>query len=88
MRPGLRTELVRDESDPEFEDNWEETRRLYRLWLHSEGLEVEAGPEHRRRKGFTQEELEAVENSKVRCPAQKRCDAGCVIFPRDRGSQK
>jgi REP element-mobilizing transposase RayT len=46
-----------------FRADWRETAKLYRLWLHSEGEQIEALPDEGKpgRKGFSRETVEAEE---------------------------
>ncbi len=57
-------------SGDDFADNWKETAKLYRLWVYSEGVEITPDLEkgERGRKGFTHEELEAVERRDGKMP--------------------
>ena len=61
----------------DFEAHWEETAKLYRLWIHSEGIEITPDPDSGipGRKGFTHEELEAVEkvDGRMSKPQALRC---------------
>ena len=57
-----------------FESDWEETSKLYRLWLHHEGQEIlpDNDKGQKGRKGFTQADLEAVEQLQGKMP--RGCD--------------
>lgn len=57
-------------SGDDYSADWEEAAKLYRIWLYSEGLEIKPDLEkgERGRKGFTHEELEAVERLEGKMP--------------------
>ena len=64
-------------SGQNYEANWQEAGELYRLWVYSEGVEVEADPEtgSQGRKGVSHEELEIVERLEGKLPLNQalRC---------------
>jgi len=72
---------ILDETDPvsgnDFEADWEEASKLYRLWLYHEGQEVKPDLDkgERGRKGMSQEDLEVVERLDGKLPLAKvlRC---------------
>ena len=54
-----------------FSDDWEETAKLYRLWLYHEGQQIlpDYATGQKGRRGFSQQDLEAVEQLGGKMPA-------------------
>ena len=61
----------------DFAEKWDETSKLYRLWIYSEGVEIQPDVEtgQRGRRGFSPEQVEAVEKEggQVRVSRALRC---------------